>query len=158
MHNIHNPTETSTIHMLVKYNSWANKLIFEAVTKLNPGESTKERKTLFKNILNTLNHNYVIALIWQANLEGRQHGITERTTKEFIALDKLWHLQQEIDEWYIRYSNTFCESLNVQVKYTSINGDENIMTREEILLHVVNHTIYHAVSLLMCSIKFQQSH
>ena len=61
--------------MLARYNAWANRLIFDAVAALPEGEATKERGTLFKNMVYTLNHNHVIALIWRAHLEGREHGL-----------------------------------------------------------------------------------
>jgi hypothetical protein len=41
---------------------------------LPPGEAAKERPTLFKTMIGTLNHNYLIDLVWQAHIEGRDHG------------------------------------------------------------------------------------
>ena len=61
---------TRTARMLTRYNRWANALMLDAVAKLPPGEAAKERTTLFKNIVHTLNHNYVIDAIFQAHLEG----------------------------------------------------------------------------------------
>ena len=43
--------------MLTRYNTWANKLIFDAVAGLPGDEATKERQSLFKNMVHTLNHN-----------------------------------------------------------------------------------------------------
>ena len=37
---------------------------------------------MFKNIVHTLNHVYVIDLIFQAYLEGREHGFTARNTPD----------------------------------------------------------------------------
>src|SRR5882762_4782927 len=71
--------------MLTRYNRWANELIFEAVAGLPEGEAAKERQSLFKNIVHTLNHNYVIDLIWQAHLEGREHGFAARNTPGHAA-------------------------------------------------------------------------
>ena len=68
--------------MLTRYNRWANKLIFDAVAALPEGEATRQRPSLFKNIVHTLNHNYVIDLIWQAHLEGREHGFSARNTPD----------------------------------------------------------------------------
>ena len=58
--------------MLARYNAWANDLMFDAVAALPEGEATRERGTLFKNMVHTLNHNYVIDRIWQAHLEDRK--------------------------------------------------------------------------------------
>lgn len=87
---------TQTARMLTRYNAWSNKLIFDAVAALPDGEAAKERKSLFKNMVHTLNHNYVIDLIWQAHLEGREHGYTARNTPGHPPLAELWRLQQPV--------------------------------------------------------------
>ena len=50
--------------MLARYNAWANRLIFDAVAALPADEATRPRQTLFKNMVHTLNHNYVIDRIF----------------------------------------------------------------------------------------------
>jgi len=135
---------TRTARMLTRYNAWANRLIFDAVAALPEGEATKERQSLFRNMVHTLNHLYVIDLIWQAHLEGREHGYTARNTAEHPPLAELWRAQQEIDSWYIAWSDALTEAaLEEQVSFTLIGGNQGVMTRGEILLHVVNHTTYH---------------
>jgi uncharacterized damage-inducible protein DinB len=130
--------------MLTRYNNWANKLIFDAVAALPEGEATKERASLFKNMVHTLNHNYVIDLIWQAHLEGRAHGFTARNTPGHPPFEELRHKQQAIDDWYIAWSDGLSEkALAERVHFTLIGGNHGVMTRGEILLHVVNHTTYH---------------
>jgi uncharacterized damage-inducible protein DinB len=69
-----------TTRMLTRYKAWANELMFNAVVQLPPGEALKQRCSLFPNIVHTLNHNYVIDLIFQAHLLGREHGFTARNT------------------------------------------------------------------------------
>ena len=129
---------------LTRYNHWANKVMFDAVAALPEGEATKERKSLFKNMVHTLNHNYVIGLIWQAHLEGRDHGMTARNTPDYPPLSALWDKQQAIDDWYVRWSDTLTEeTLDSPVSYTLIGGNKGVMTRREILFHVVNHSSYH---------------
>lgn len=137
-------TNLKTTQMLMRYNEWANNLIFEAVNKLPPEEITKERDTIFKNIVYTLNHNYVISLIWQAHLEGWEHGFTARNTKDCPPFEEIRQAQQEIDRWYIAYSDSLSsDSLNEMIHFTLIGGNKGAMTREEILIHIVNHTTYH---------------
>jgi uncharacterized damage-inducible protein DinB len=130
--------------MLARYNAWANRLIFDAVAALPPGEATLERKSLFRNMVHTLNHNYVIDLIWQAHLEGREHGFAARNTPGHPPLDELWRAQQEIDRWYVAWSERMTASaLEEEVDFTLIGGTPGRMSRGDILLHVVNHTTYH---------------
>ncbi len=40
---------------MASYNQWANRDLFAAVRALPQGEVAKQRQSLFKNILNTLN-------------------------------------------------------------------------------------------------------
>ena len=130
--------------MLARYNAWANKLIFDAVAGLPEGEATRERQTLFRNMVHTLNHNYVIDRIWQAHLEGREHGYAARNTTAPPPLADLWRAQQEVDGWYLEFfSRLSADALAHEVAFTLIGGNGGRMSRADILLHVVNHTTYH---------------
>jgi uncharacterized damage-inducible protein DinB len=137
-------TMLRTVRMLARYNAWANKLIFDAVARLPEGEATQQRPTLFKNMVHTLNHNYVIDLIFQAHLEGRDHGFTARNTAEHPPLHELSQAQEVVDNWYIAWSDRMSDSeLDERVTFTYVGGGQGVMTRSEMLLHVVNHTTYH---------------
>jgi uncharacterized damage-inducible protein DinB len=130
--------------MLTRYNAWADKLIYDAVAGLPEGEATKPRNTLFKNIVHMLNHIYVIDRVFQAHLEGREHGYAARNTPDHPPLDELWRAQQAIDDWYIAWSDAITAArLEERVSFQFIGGGQGEMTRGEMLLHVVNHTTYH---------------
>lgn len=134
----------STAAMLARYNQWANRVIFDALAALPPGEPEKPRTSLFKNMVHTLNHNYVIDRIFQAHLEGRPHGYGARNTPEHPPLAELWRSQQEIDAWYVRWADGVAEpALDETVRFQFVGGGEGAMTRGQMLLHVVNHTTYH---------------
>jgi uncharacterized damage-inducible protein DinB len=130
--------------MLARYNAWSNGLMFDAVAALPDGEAVRERVSLFKNIVHTLNHNYVIGRIWQAHLEGREHGYTARNTPDHPPLDELWRKQQEIDSWYIRWSDGLTDgAIQERGNVTLIGGNQVAMSRGEMLLHLYHHTAYH---------------
>jgi uncharacterized damage-inducible protein DinB len=129
---------------LTRYNAWADKLIYEAVAKLPEGEATKPRQSVFKSMLHTLNHIYVIDRVFQAHLERREHGYKARNTETHPPLAELWRLQQELDAWFVAWSDTLSEAaLAEKVDFEFIGGGEGSMMRGEMLLHVVNHTTYH---------------
>lgn len=135
---------TRTARTLTRYNRWANELMLAAVSKLPDGEATKPRQTLFKNIVHTLNHNYVIDAIFQAHLEGREHGYAARNTAEPPPLEELWPAQRRLDDWYVAWSDGISDTaLDEKLSFTFVGGSEGIMTRGEMILHVVNHTTYH---------------
>ena len=135
----------STARLLARYNAWANREIFGAVAALPEGEATKERPSLFRNMVHTLNHNYVIDRIWQAHLEGRDHGYDARNTRDHPPFAELWRAQQDIDRWYRDWSARLSgDDLTGRIEFVLIGGNRGVMTRGQILLHIVNHTTYHS--------------
>lgn len=133
-----------TARTLTRYNQWANDIIFDAVAKLPEGEAVRDRQSLFKNMVHTLNHNYVIDRIFQAHLEGREHGYTARNTPSHPPLDELWRAQKEVDRWYVNWSDGLTDAaLDEPIDFEFVGGGKGRMTRGEIVLHLVNHTSYH---------------
>ena len=129
---------------LTRYNAWANELIFAAVAALPEGEAVKPRRSVFRNMVHTLNHNYVIDRIFQAHLEGRGHGYTARNTPDHPPLTELWGAQRALDTWFMNWSDRIDDaSLGERVKFSFVGGGEGAMTRGEMLQHLVNHTSYH---------------
>ncbi len=129
---------------LSRYNAWADRLIFDAIAALPDGEADRERKTLFKTMVRTLNHNYLIDVMWQAHLEGRPHGFERRDVVLHPELPDLRRAQQTMHDWFIGWSDAQTEaSLAEDVHFTLTGGTKGVMTRGSILLHVVNHHTYH---------------
>ena len=132
------------IRMLTRYSAWANARLFEALAALPAGQVTAARVTGFGTMVNTLNHAYVVDLIWQAHLQGRPHGFTKRVTDSEPALDELRRAQTEIDVWYIDYADKLTDELHKEVvQFKFVDGGEGTMTRGDMLLHIVNHKTYH---------------
>ena len=118
-----------TLAMLTRYNAWANRVMFDAVAALPEGEATRPRTSLFRNMVHTLNHNYVIGLIWQAHLQ---------------QLEELRRSQELLDAWYISQSDSLSEAaLAERLTFTLIGGNPGEMSRAEMLLHIVTHCSYH---------------
>jgi len=146
--------------MLARYNAWSDEVMYEAVAALPPGEAERPRTSLFRNMVHTLNHIYVVDRIWQAHLEGRDHGYEARNTQDHPPLAELRRLQREIDAWYVAWSDAqTAQTLAETVDYTLIGGNRGAMTRGEILLHVVMHTNYHrgCVGDLMFQVSGQRA-
>src|SRR5437667_9816182 len=97
-------TNLRNIRTLTRYMAWANDRIFDDVATLPEGEATKPRRSVFKNIVHTLNHLYVIDLIFQAHLEGREHGFRARNTPDSPPPHDLRREQHVLADWYIAWS------------------------------------------------------
>jgi uncharacterized damage-inducible protein DinB len=130
--------------MLARYNAWANRTLMDAVAALPPDEPTRERQTLFKTMVGTLNHIYTVNEIWRAHLQGRDHGFTSRNAMLFPELAALTREQEAIDAWYVDWADAQAEeALAETIEFTLIGGNRGAMTRGEVLLHVVTHGSYH---------------
>jgi len=130
--------------MLARYNAWAGNMIFAAAAKLPEGEVTKPRQSVFKSIAHMLNHIYVIGRVFQAHLEGRPHGYRARNTPGHPPLEELRSAQAELDAWYVALSDALTPlTAEEAVRFDYIGGGEGVMTRAQILLHIVNHGTYH---------------
>jgi uncharacterized damage-inducible protein DinB len=133
-----------TANMMACYKVWADKLIYDAVKALPPGEASRERPSLFKTMIGTLNHNYVVDLIWQANLQGRSHGFAARNMVLHPDLADLWDAQRSFNDWLLGWAEAQTEeSLGEVVSFRFVSGEPARATRGEMLLHIVNHATYH---------------
>lgn len=136
--------DTHTAEMLARYKAWADEVFFEGVAALPPGEAEKERKTLFKTIIGTLNHSYVVDLIWQAHLERREHGFKVRNIVLHLELPTLRAAQQKLNDWFIEWAAAQSgASLDEEVPFSFVNGNRASMRRGEMFLHIVTHGSYH---------------
>jgi uncharacterized damage-inducible protein DinB len=135
---------TETARLFAAYRAWADRLTYDAVAALPQGEAEKQRPTLFKTMIGTLNHNYLVDRIWQAHLEGREHGFTARNLILHAELPALRAAQDEINRWFVDWSAAQSDaSLAEIVRFRFIGGAEGAMSRGAMLLHVVNHATYH---------------
>jgi uncharacterized damage-inducible protein DinB len=136
--------DTEGAVLLAKYKMWADELTLAAVAALPDGEAARERPTLFKSIIGTLNHGHVVDLIWQAHLEGRPHGFTARNVIVYPELDELRQAQRKMNDWLLAWAGAQSHaSLREPVTFRLVSGEAGVMTRGEILVHVVNHATYH---------------
>lgn len=132
------------VQMLARYNRWANQRLFDAVAALPAGEAAKQRPSLFKTIIGTLNHNLVVALIWQAHIERREHGFRARNMVLHPELAALREAQLAIDDWYIDWAEAQAPgTVEALLDFRFISGKAGRMTGGEMLLHVVTHNSYH---------------
>lgn len=119
-------------------------MLYQALGQLPDHELVKNRAMLFDNILTLLNHVYTMDVVWQANLTGKEHGMTTRNPPGVPLFADLCEKQRQINGWFEDYADSLtsteqCES----VGFSFIGGGEGLMLKSEILQHVVNHASYH---------------
>jgi uncharacterized damage-inducible protein DinB len=132
------------VQTLTRYKAWADKLFLAKVAELPEAELTAPRPIVFGSIIRTLHHSYAMDRVWRAHLLGKPHGYTTRNPADHPPFGELRDKQLEVDGWYVSYAGSLdAEALAQVVHFTFIGGGSGSLSRNDILLHVVNHTTYH---------------
>ena len=130
----------STLMSLFGYKACANKELFAVLASLDTVVHPKEAHKAIR----ILNHDYVVDCIFKAHLVGDTHGYRATNTTETPSLQALTSSVRELDSWYVAYvENLDLSALCEQVRFAFTDGDLGLMSREEILLHVITHGGYH---------------
>jgi len=129
---------------MMQYKRWANDLLFSCVATVPPKRLVEPHPIVFGNLINTLNHVLTVDLIFKAHLTDTQHGFTTRRPQTSPVLAELARHQLDVDSWYINYAQKLpTPDREDVVEFEFVGGGEGAMTRNDILLHVVNHGTYH---------------
>lgn len=133
----------STNALLAKlfgYQAWANSEFFQKMEGFHCERHREELNTA----LRLMNHNYVVGQIFAAHLTGKAHGFAADNTPATPALAELRANVAVLDSWYLAYVETAtAQMLTEHVPFAFTDGDKGLMSREEMLTHVVTHGGYH---------------
>ncbi|WP_322029374.1 DinB family protein [Paraburkholderia sp. J76] len=137
-----------TLQHLFRYKAWANDELLTALTRLGAWR----RFTLTGLAIKALSHSYVVDRIFAAHLQRKAHPYTSANLSELPTLDDLAADIRTSDQEYIRYvSGLDRDGLAERIDFVFTDGAPGRMSREEMLLHVINHGTGHRgqVSALM---------
>ena len=142
--------------MMTRYMAWANNVMLEFLEELPEDELTRKRDTLFGSIAHTFNHVLVIQNIFRAHLEGHTHGYQARNTERPPPFTEVAAGIRRADAYYVGLAEKMTAiELAERVHFEFVDGGRGVMTRLEILLHLVNHATYHRgfISVLLFQIQ-----
>jgi uncharacterized damage-inducible protein DinB len=126
--------QRSDARTLTRYNAWANELLFAAVAALPEGEAVKPRRSVFRNMVHTLNHNYVIDRISRRSWRVAA-TTTPRATPRPSAARRAVAQQSLIGVVVAATRWTMPAEPNRELHL--VGGGEGAMTRGEMLQHLV---------------------
>ena len=82
--------------------------------------------------------------IFAAHLTGARHGYAADNTEDTPSLDRLRADVAASDRWYLDYLETVSpDYLSEPVPFVFTDGDKGLMSRQEMLTHVIIHGGYH---------------
>jgi len=134
----------NSVQTLTRYKAWADDTFLSVVESLPASDLVAPRPILFGSLIRTLNHSYSMDFVWQSHLLGVPHGLTTRNPADHPPIQELAESQRQMDIWFVDYADSMSrDQLGEVVEFEFIGGGIGAMSREDILLHVVNHTTYH---------------
>ena len=130
-------------HDFARYNSWANKRLYEACGKLPEAEYMKPRQSFFGSIHATLNHLLVGDRIWLGRIERRpvKLALNQVLYGDFTALAVARGAE---DERLIRVVEAIDRTeLDRPLDYLSTSGERFQTPLRQVLGHLFNHQTHH---------------
>ncbi len=140
------------VHRMTAYMAWADDVVLKNAEQLPEAEVMAPREALFGSISGTFDHILVVGEIFRAHLEGRDHPHQARYRATTLPFPEVAQRLRAMNDHYVGLAQSWSEAdLAETVSFTFVGGGTGAMTREDILLHLVNHATYHRgfVSTLM---------
>ena len=148
--------DLSTVHRMTAYMAWADDVVLRNAERLPEAELMAPRDALFGSVAGTFDHILVVAEIFRAHLEGRTHPHTARYRSDVLPFADVAERLRAMNDHYVDMARRWTAvDLAETVTFEFVGGGEGTMTREDILLHLVNHSTYHRgfVSTLLYPLK-----
>jgi uncharacterized damage-inducible protein DinB len=136
------------MHTLMQYKAWADADLLKTLLAAPEFSSQPEGRL----VVAIIRHFHTVDCIFRAHLLGVPHAYTSANPPEPAAISELQQRVSAIDEWYVEYTRSLDERALAEVldvKFT--DGQQQRLTRSDILLHVTLHGTSHRgnVGLLM---------
>ena len=134
-------SQTEMLKTLTRYNEWANAELLAAVRGLPEGEATRERPSLFRTIVNTLNHPLVTDRMWWAHLHGETHAHKALNEVIYPDFEELAAARAEMDSRIVGYADALTPgAADELIPFTLLSGAEGTMSRAMIISAFFNNT------------------
>lgn len=136
--------ELSTIHRMTAYMAWADNVMLQNAEQLPVAELHAPKDTLFKTIAGTFDHTLVVGEIFQAHLEKRRHPHQARHRDETLPFAEVAQRLRDVNEYFVGLARRWSDAeLAETIDFEFVGGGKGAMNRQDILLHLVNHSTYH---------------
>lgn len=124
----------------LRYKQWADRRTVDAVALIDserfPSEIAFARQQL--------NHMVRVEEVFRARLLGDTEPHLTSNSEVVPALEELSKRLSDSNDWLQAYAKSMpSEELVEKIRFCFLDGKSGMMTREEVLFHLVNHGTYH---------------
>lgn len=130
--------------MLARYNTLANRRLYDACARLSNAERKKARPAFFGSIHGTLNHIMVGDRIWLARFEGAEVPSTNLDATLYEDFDELHEARRAEDARIEAFASGLDErSLAGGIRYMNNEGNVHADPVDLLVAHFFNHQTHH---------------
>jgi uncharacterized damage-inducible protein DinB len=128
---------------LVQFNAWANGKVLGEVDALSAEQFTRDLRSSFSSVRDTLAHIMGVEWVWLERLRGRSPAAIP-AAKEFADIASLRVRWAETEESFRKYLQEVTQAeLDGLVEYKTLSFGMGKNARWQMIQHVVNHGTYH---------------
>lgn len=136
--------DLSVVHRMTAYMSWADDIMLTTTQQMSDADLLGPRDSLFGSIAGTFDHVLVVAEMFRAHVEGWDHPHRARQRDATLSFSEIAERLRAMNDYYVDLARRLTEAeLAEVIAFRFVDGGEGQMTREDILLHLVNHATYH---------------
>ena len=130
--------------MLARYNTLANRRLYEACARLSDAERKEARPAFFGSIHGTLNHIMVGDRIWLARFEGEEVPSTNLDAILYEGFEELREARRAEDARIEAFASGLDERyLDGEIRYTNNQGNLHSDPIHLLVAHLFNHQTHH---------------
>ena len=127
-----------TLQRLFRFKAWADDELLTALARLG-GETATTGLAI-----RALSHSLTVERIFAAHMRREAHAYTSANPSEMPTLEDLSADIRKSDQAYIDYvSSLGRDQLAERIDFTFTDGAPGLMSREEMLMHVITHGVGH---------------
>jgi uncharacterized damage-inducible protein DinB len=135
--------DVNDLRDLFEYNAWANQQMLEACALLSTEQFTRDMKSSFASIRDTLVHTLGGEMIWLGRLRG-EAPVAFPNPAGFPDCASVQRNFCEIDAGLVKYTAALTpESLGAEIAYKTTTGTPYTGKPASMLQHLANHGTYH---------------
>lgn len=132
-----------------QYNQWANKLIIDALLKLDEGAVDKDINSSFPSVRRTVMHTYGAESIWLQRLQLAEHPLWHGDDMAVMFEDACQNWQDCSGELLNFVGQQYDErGMQHVIHYYDMKGTSHKTPVFQVLQHVFNHSTYHRGQLV----------
>lgn len=127
----------------IDYQIWANRVLFESLSRLDPAALARAEGLHFPSIHHTVDHMHIVLQLWAARLAGEVMDFDFQAIQQPDWGQLKRDLQQSLrslGHWLAARPDDFFDR---EIVYLRLGGEPSCTRAGDILTHVMSHFVHH---------------